>query len=125
MKNIFLLTMTVCMLMACSKSDTDTVKLCDTELSCTSEQCLFTLDNEQGVTTFLNCYDAWSIRVPDTDGGGIWYIVDEWDEEFKSEDNEVTFCGYVRENTRPLILPDPMPGTFYQIKLEDIEMSAQ
>ena len=109
--------MTVCMLIACSKSDTDTVKLCDTELSCTSEQCLFTLDNDQGVTTFLNCYGP--------DGSGIWYIVDEWDDQYQSEGNDVTFCGYVRENTRPLILPDPMPGTFYQIKLEDIEMSAQ
>ena len=125
MKNILLLGFLIFMLASCSKSDDTEAKICNTELICDEEQCLFTLNNAQGITIFLTCYDSWSIRVPMPDNGGIWYIVDEWDAEYKVEGREVTFCGYVRENSLPLLFPDPMPGIFYQIRLEEIQIDLE
>jgi len=121
MKNILLLIGVMLILTSCDKSSNDNVSICDTQLTCPDEHCLFTLNNIQGTTTFLNCYAMWSIVVQDDTQSNSWYIVDEWSDEYKVEGKEVTFCGYVRENKLPLLLPDPMPGNFYQIMLEDIE----
>ncbi len=123
MKNVSLFILALVLFSSCSKSENDNNTICDSELNCIDEFCLFTLDNEQGTTTFLNCYGAWSIHIPNEDEGGAWYMVDEWSDDYKVEGREVTFCGYVRENTLPLLLPDPMPGRFYQIELENIEIS--
>ena len=121
MKNIFFLALTLFLLASCSKSTSNT-EICSTELNCNDEECLFTLNNVVGVTAYLTCYDAWAIRQDSDSGINKWYIVDEWNDSYKENDIEVRFCGYVRTNTRPLILPDPMPGEFYQINLADIEV---
>lgn len=119
MKNLSLLILSIVIITSCSKTENSTT-VCNSDLSCIDEFCLFTIDNEQGATTFLNCYGAWSIYVPNPVEGATWYIVDEWSDEYKVEGKEVTFCGYVRENKLPLLLPDPMPGSIYQISLENI-----
>lgn len=120
MKYLSLLIFSLIIITSCSKSESED-SICTNELSCIDEFCLFTINSEQGTTTFLNCYQAWSIFAAEDGEAGSWYIVDEWDDSYKVEGKKVTFCGYVRENTLPLILPDPMPGNFYQISLEGIE----
>ena len=123
MKNIILFALLGIMIASCSKTEERSDIICDTELNCVDEDCLFTLDNSVGTTTFLNCYGHWTIKVTSINDGNSWYIVDDWDASYEQEGLQVTFCGYVRKNTRPLLLPDPMPGAFYQIELENIELS--
>ena len=125
MKNLFVFALALFLFTSCGKSDSDDIEICSEELSCIDENCLFTIDNEQGTVSFLTCFGSWAITVPSTDQSKVWYIVDDWDESYQEEGLTVTFCGYVRENTKPLLLPDPMPGTFYQIALENIEVSVQ
>lgn len=120
MKNIILFILLLSFMASCSKSS-QSETLCDTELICPDEDCLFTLDNSEGFSTFLNCYGQWAISVNSDIDANTWYIVDKWDQEFQEEGLEVKFCGYVRENSLPLLLPDPMPGSFYQIELEGIQ----
>lgn len=120
MKNLSLFILSVVILASCSKTENSST-VCNTELSCIDEFCLFTVDNEQGTSTFLNCYGIWSIYVSDPIEGGTWYMVDDWDNDYKVEGKKVTFCGYARDNKLPLLLPDPMPGRFFQISLENIE----
>ena len=122
MKNIMLFILLGLMIASCSKTEETPDAICDTELNCQDEDCLFTLDNVVGTTTFLNCYGHWTIKVLSDANFNTWYIVDDLDASYEEEGLNVTFCGYVRKNSRPLLLPDPMPGEFYQIKLENIEV---
>lgn len=124
MKNIILIALLGITLASCSKTE-EPYTICDTELNCQDEDCLFTLDNTEGTVSFLNCFGRWAIKVPGPDDGNNWYIVDEWDASYEEEGVKVTFCGYVKENTLPLLFPDPIPGRFYQIKLENIELKRE
>lgn len=124
MKNIILLVLIGLTLASCRKTEESDV-ICDTVLNCQDEDCLFTLDNTSGTTTFLSCFDRWAINVPAANNGDSWYIVDDWDASYEEESIKVLFCGYVRENSLPLILPDPIGGRMYQIKLENIEVQNQ
>lgn len=121
MKNIILFVLLGIMITSCSKTE-EPVIICDMALNCQDEDCLFTMDSDIGTTTFLSCYGKWAIVTPFVNDSNSWYIVDEWDATYEEEGIKVTFCGYVRENTLPLLLPDPMPGLFYQIKLENIKV---
>ena len=124
MKNIILLAVIGFTMASCNKTEETTPDLiCDTELSCVNEACIYTISNSIGNTRFLNCYGSWAIEVRSDTNANDWYVVDQdqWDETYEQEDTKVTFCGYVRENSLPLLLPDPMPGSFYQIRLAEIE----
>ena len=124
MKNIILIAFLGLTLASCRKTD-EPYTICDTELNCQNEDCLFTLDNTEGTVSFLNCFGRWAIIVPSINESNYWYIVDDWDPAYKEEGIKVNFCGYAKENTFPLLIPDPMPGQFYQFKLENIELKSE
>ena len=125
MKNIILFAIIGIMIASCSKTEETPEIICDTELSCVDENCQFTISNTVGHTKFLPCFDSWAIIVESDVEVNSWYIPDEWDSSYEVDSIEVTFCGYVRDNTLPLIFPDPMPGRFYQIELEAIEKNEE
>lgn len=124
MKNIILLALLGLTLASCDKTEEPNI-ICDTELHCQDEDCLFTLDNAEGTVSFLNCFGRWAIKVPFINDSNSWYIIDEWDAAYEEEGIKVTFCGYAKENALPLLFPDPMPGRFYQFKLVNIEVKSE
>ena len=120
MKKLSLFCFFLFCLFACKNDDEN---ICDETLQCADEACLFTIDNMQGSTLFIPCFDSWGIHVQDSIAGWsqIYVIPDDLDSSYKKEGVQVTLCGYVRDNTLPLILPDPGFGPVYQIRLEGIE----
>ena len=125
MKNIILLVILGMLIASCSKTEESPETICDTDLSCIDENCQFTISNNVGQTRFLPCFDSWAIVVESDIDVNSWYIPDEWDASYQEDSINITFCGYVRDNTLPLILPDPMPGRFFQIELEAIEKNVE
>ncbi len=105
------------MTMSCDKES-----FCEEELICEDESCLFTINNIQGEAKYFMCYDRWGIYAAEgnEDGSEIWLLVENWDSKYEEEGLSVTFCGYVKENTFPLLMPDPMFGV-YQIDLVDVK----
>lgn len=101
------------------------VTFCDTELSCDTAECIFTIDNSEGKTMFLSCFGKWGIYAAQSgiDGSDVWLIVDDWDVQYEEEGIDVVFCGYVRDNTLPLLLPDPSIGAVYQIRIENVDFN--
>ncbi len=125
MKNIILLALLGIMIASCNKTEETPDVICDSELNCLDENCQFTISNIVGHTKFLTCYESWAIVVESDVEVNSWYVPDEWDASYQEEDIKVTFCGFVRDNTLPLIFPDPMPGRFYQIELAGIERNVE
>ncbi len=105
---------------SCSKKDTP---ICDKDLICTDEACLFTLKNTNGVTMYLSCFERWGIyaAAAGENNTDIWLIVDDWDSSYNLEGLSISFCGYVRENSVPLQFPDPNIGFVCEIDLVGIE----
>lgn len=101
---------------ACNKSEP---VICSVDLECVDESCLFAIDYAEGITKYLNCFGQWGIisKHP-SEGHDIWLIaVDAPSGFFEQDSVEVKFCGYVKDNSFPLLLPDPMVGPVYEIHL--------
>lgn len=122
MKNITLIVLLGILIASCGKTEEKLTPICDTQLHCLDENCQYPVNSNVGYTTFLNCYGHWAIMVLDPLDDNKWYLVDSWDASYEEEGIQVTFCGYARDNEIPILFPDPMPGRFYQIDLENIEV---
>lgn len=127
MKNSILVFLLAIACVSCSKDDAQQTRICETPLTCTDEDCLYTIDNSAGETTYLSCFDRWGIIAPHPEFGGqnIWLIVDEWNEKYETEGRSIIFCGYVRENTVPLQFPDPSVGEVRQIRLAGVALAEE
>ena len=122
MKNIFWIFI-LGLMVSCATEEADQA-ICADQLVCQDPTCLFTIDNASGQTMFLSCYARWGIFAPTalSDGSDTWLIVKAWDVSFEQADLDITFCGYVSENTVPLQFPDPSITSIYEIELAEIEL---
>lgn len=119
MRYLILLLSTI-LFFSCKKEE---APFCSKELICKDESCLFTINNALGTTMHLSCFDQWGlISKHPISGEDIWLIKVGADGQFEEADLNVRYCGYVKENTFPLLLPDPSIGPVYELHVEDIRL---
>ncbi|MFT6333356.1 MAG: hypothetical protein ACI86M_000208 [Saprospiraceae bacterium] len=95
---------------SCSKADR-----CS-ELACIDD-CVFVEIDRLATVHFYGCYDVWGVIFTNDEGEQIIGLASDMNAEYQIKDTEITFSATFYENDLPLILPDPMPGSFYRMEV--------
>jgi hypothetical protein len=85
--------------------------------------CLFTIENQIGMTKMIDCYGRQGIVYTNPqDSSMIILLPDEMPTNLMTDSIQVRVCGYARENTLPFLFPDPPGPLAYQFVIENIEL---
>lgn len=113
---------TVLLVFACEKSDENS-----TTIIPFTGDCLFTVNNAEGVIVRMDCFDRYGIKLENPSTGDvdiqfIYGIPDELPSNFEVQDKEVIFSAAFRPNSLTPQFPDPSfdMQSLYQIQLEKI-----
>jgi len=112
------------LLTSCSTDEPILPDPCGELEPCEEGICEFTLEEVEATTTFLSCYDSWGVLavIPEiNESYPIGLIVDDFPENLQKDSMTVFMCGYARENTIPLMFPDPFLNAVYQFEAVTIE----